>query len=85
MLYNKNDSIASFYFQAYLIFIRRPKYILGKIIPIFEERLRGIGGWLDINGEAIFGSTYWIHQNDSLTTDTQVWYTTKNDIIVIIC
>ena len=64
------------YFQVYQILICRSKYILGKIIPIFEERLRGVGGWLDINGEAIFGSTYWIYQNDSMIGNN-VWYTTS--------
>ncbi len=30
----------------------------GTIQPEFEERLRGIGKWLEANGESIYGSTY---------------------------
>ena len=32
-----------------------------------EERLRQIGSWLDINGEAVYGSHPWSHQNDTQT------------------
>ena len=44
----------------------------GRIIPIFEERLRQMGEWLKINGEAIYGSKPWTHQNDTLTKN--IWY-----------
>ena len=44
----------------------------GEIIPIFEERLRELGAWLQVNGEAIYGSKPWIHQNDTNTKD--VWF-----------
>jgi len=30
----------------------------GTIQPEFQERLRGIGAWLKVNGDAIYGSTY---------------------------
>ncbi|XP_015509489.1 alpha-L-fucosidase isoform X1 [Neodiprion lecontei] len=45
----------------------------GIIAPIFEERLRGLGAWLAVNGEAIYGSRPWSVQNDTTTGD--VWYT----------
>jgi len=35
----------------------------GTIQPEFEERLRGIGKWLDVNGESIYGTTYGPVQN----------------------
>jgi alpha-L-fucosidase len=42
--------------------------------PVFEERLRQMGYWLSINGEAIYKSKAWKFQND--TTNPDVWYTT---------
>ncbi|KOC67449.1 Alpha-L-fucosidase [Habropoda laboriosa] len=57
----------------------------GIITPIFEERLRGMGDWLEINGEAIYSTKPWIAQNDTLTNN--VWYTqhkNKKQIYAII-
>ncbi|XP_071505349.1 alpha-L-fucosidase-like [Diadema antillarum] len=45
----------------------------GRIVPIFEERLRQIGSWLKVNGEGIYSSKPWRKQNDTITPD--VWYT----------
>ncbi|XP_046735105.1 alpha-L-fucosidase isoform X2 [Diprion similis] len=49
----------------------------GIIAPIFEERLRGLGAWLAVNGEAIYGSRPWNVQNDTTTGD--VWYTQSSN------
>ncbi|XP_054156458.1 alpha-L-fucosidase-like [Oppia nitens] len=49
----------------------------GRIAPIFEERLQQMGQWLSINGEAIYGSKIWIHQNDTITHN--IWYTTNSN------
>lgn len=57
-----------------LINVGPTKY--GTILPIFEERLRDMGQWLKINGEAIYGSKPWKLQNDSVTPG--VWYTTND-------
>ena len=39
----------------------------GMIIPVFEERLRQLGSWLQVNGEAIYASKPWTYQNDTVT------------------
>ena len=43
----------------------------GTISPIFEQRLRDLGSWMNINGEAIYGTQPWIYQNDTINPD--VW------------
>lgn len=45
----------------------------GRIEPIFEQRLKEIGGWLKVNGAAIYGSRPWKAQKDDKTEN--VWYT----------
>lgn len=45
----------------------------GEIAPIYEERLRQMGEWLDVNGDAIFGTHPWKNQNDTVNPD--IWYT----------
>uniref|UniRef100_H2YWK7 alpha-L-fucosidase n=1 Tax=Ciona savignyi TaxID=51511 RepID=H2YWK7_CIOSA len=51
----------------------------GTIHPIFEERLRQMGEWLGVNGEAVYSSQPWKHQNDSLTPG--IWYTTRENAV----
>ncbi|CAN8021387.1 unnamed protein product [Ixodes persulcatus] len=55
----------------------------GIIDPIFEERLLQLGIWLGVNGEAVYGSKPWKHQNDTLTSS--IWYTTNkgNDTVYV--
>lgn len=43
----------------------------GVIAPVFEERLRGIGAWLKINGEAIYATKPWRVQSENATVP--VW------------
>ncbi|XP_072142643.1 tissue alpha-L-fucosidase-like [Dermacentor andersoni] len=54
----------------------------GVIHPAFEERLTQMGTWLDVNGEAIYGSRPWRSQNDTVAPG--VWYTSKNDTVYAI-
>lgn len=55
----------------------------GRIVPIFEYLLRGLGSWLAINGEAIYDTVPWKYQKDNVTSD--VYYTqstTKSRVYV---
>ncbi|ESO03946.1 hypothetical protein HELRODRAFT_79707 [Helobdella robusta] len=47
----------------------------GRIDPIFEERLRQLGTWLKVNGEAVYSSVPWKFQNDTISKN--IWYTSK--------
>lgn len=47
----------------------------GKIPIIFQERLQQMGKWLAVNGEAIYATKPWTHQNDTVHNNT--WYTSK--------
>lgn len=49
----------------------------GSISKLQTERLLGLGKWLDVNGEAIFGSRYWIRSEDVSTQGIRVRYTTN--------
>ncbi|CAG2101364.1 unnamed protein product [Medioppia subpectinata] len=51
----------------------------GRIIPLFEEILRDIGSWMSVNGESIYGTNPWTHQNDTVTD--KVWYTKKEKTV----
>lgn len=42
-------------------------------MSIFQERLLQLGNWLKINGEAIYNTSPWLYQRDSLNRN--VWYT----------
>lgn len=42
----------------------------GRIIPIFEDRLRLLGRFVAVHDEAIFGTKPWVYQKDT----EDVWY-----------
>jgi alpha-L-fucosidase len=54
----------------------------GTLVPIFQERLLDLGKWLSINGEAIYESSPWTTQNDTLIYG--VWYTTNDPSVYAI-
>ena len=65
---------------AYQNFIHNSNLLLnvgpmadGTIDPLFEEILLEMGQWLQVNGEAIYDSIPWSHQNDTPAQD--IWYT----------
>jgi alpha-L-fucosidase len=52
----------------------------GRIPVIMQQRLRDIGAWLQINGEAIFGTRPWVEGRDrtsGTSSDSAVRYTRK--------
>ncbi|XP_067862586.1 tissue alpha-L-fucosidase-like [Heptranchias perlo] len=51
----------------------------GMIPLIFQERLRGLGQWLRVNGEAIYASKPWRVQMENATNI--VWYTSKGSTV----
>uniref|UniRef100_A0A672FF84 Alpha-L-fucosidase n=1 Tax=Salarias fasciatus TaxID=181472 RepID=A0A672FF84_SALFA len=51
----------------------------GMIPALFEERLRGLGAWLQVNGEAIYASKPWRIQLENSTIP--VWYTSKGSSV----
>ena len=56
----------------------------GKIPEIQKKVLLDLGKWLDINGEAIFGSRPWEHAEGMTIEGTAVRYTHKNDTLFVI-
>jgi len=52
----------------------------GRIVPIFEERLRQMGQWLSVNGEAIYASRPWTYQNDTVASN--VWSVSRTFLFV---
>ena len=54
----------------------------GMISPAFEERLRQLGIWLKVNGEAIYKSKPWSHQNDTITHGIWLAYMLQNITVI---
>jgi alpha-L-fucosidase len=52
----------------------------GTIPEIQAERVRALGAWLRINGDAIYGTTYWTHAEDA-ASNVPVRYTTDGETL----
>jgi alpha-L-fucosidase len=56
----------------------------GTIPPAQANRLRGVGAWLDLNGEAIYGSRPWRTHAAVTASGKQVRFTTSDDALYAI-
>lgn len=93
--YNRNENLENYSSAKELIHILIEKVARGgnlllnvgptadgRIPVIMQQRLAEIGSWLDVNGEAIYGTRLW---DDAPQTTSKVFYTRKgNDLYVII-
>ncbi|MBY8985807.1 MAG: alpha-L-fucosidase [Candidatus Lokiarchaeota archaeon] len=56
----------------------------GKIPEIQEKRLTELGKWLEVNGDAIFGTRPWIRAESITTEDIPVRFTQKENNLYVI-
>jgi alpha-L-fucosidase len=56
----------------------------GLIPVIMQQRLVDMGDWLEVNGEAIYGSTRWSNKPEG-ANQKNVYYTVKGNDLFVIC
>jgi alpha-L-fucosidase len=56
----------------------------GTISEIQVDRLNKLGAWLEVNGEAIFGSRSWVRSSGTAAGGTDVRFTKKGDNLYVL-
>lgn len=94
--YNRNEQLESYSTSEELVHILIDKVARGgnlllnigptadgRIPVIQQQRLKDIGDWLMVNGEAIYGTKSWA--NADAAKQKNVYYTQKGDDLYVIC
>lgn len=94
--YNRNENLDSYSTSEELVHIlidkvsRGGNLLLnigptadGRIPVIQQQRLKDIGDWLRVNGEAIYSTTFW--ENAEKASQQNVYFTRKGNDLYVIC
>jgi alpha-L-fucosidase len=93
--YNRNENLRDYSTSEQLVHLLVEKVAMGgnlllnigptadgRIPVIMQQRLMDIGGWLKVNGEAIYGTTSW---NVPKQPGIHAYFTTKGNDLYVIC